>query len=97
MIRRPPRATLTDTLFPYTTLFRSVRPSRGETASVNVDVAGLGGDVQYARLRANAAKYWPIGGGFIFSLSGEGGVIKGYGGDDVRLTDRKRTRLNSSH
>src|SRR3546814_18108065 len=24
MIRRPPRATLTDTLFPYTTLFRSV-------------------------------------------------------------------------
>src|SRR3546814_18279540 len=25
MIRRPPRATRTDTLFPYTTLFRSVR------------------------------------------------------------------------
>src|SRR3546814_17145135 len=29
MIRRPPRSTRTDTLFPYTTLFRSVRsPSR---------------------------------------------------------------------
>src|SRR3546814_6539825 len=27
MIRRPPRSTLTDTLFPYTTLFRSPRPS----------------------------------------------------------------------
>src|SRR3546814_13921123 len=27
MIRRPPRSTRTDTLFPYTTLFRS-RPSR---------------------------------------------------------------------
>src|SRR3546814_3990255 len=26
MIRRPPRATRTDTLFPYTTLFRSDRP-----------------------------------------------------------------------
>src|SRR3546814_1735915 len=26
MIRRPPRATLTDTLFPYTTLFRSLAP-----------------------------------------------------------------------
>src|SRR3546814_6150024 len=25
MIRRPPRSTRTDTLFPYTTLFRSVR------------------------------------------------------------------------
>src|SRR3546814_1370061 len=29
MIRRPPRSTRTDTLFPYTTLFRSVRdPAR---------------------------------------------------------------------
>src|SRR3546814_19316106 len=27
MIRRPPRSTRTDTLFPYTTLFRSDRPS----------------------------------------------------------------------
>src|SRR3546814_16222978 len=27
MIRRPPRSTLTDTLFPYTTLFRSELPS----------------------------------------------------------------------
>src|SRR3546814_13667225 len=26
MIRRPPRSTRTDTLFPYTTLFRSKRP-----------------------------------------------------------------------
>src|SRR3546814_5353735 len=29
MIRRPPRSTRTDTLFPYTTLFRSIGPSRG--------------------------------------------------------------------
>src|SRR3546814_2384076 len=28
MIRRPPRSTRTDTLFPYTTLFRSVRSAR---------------------------------------------------------------------
>src|SRR3546814_9467586 len=27
MIRRPPRSTLTDALFPYTTLFRSIRSS----------------------------------------------------------------------
>src|SRR3546814_6122999 len=40
MIRRPPRSTRTDTLFPYTTLFRSdggaglvlVHPARGEQA-----------------------------------------------------------------
>src|SRR3546814_10371435 len=29
MIRRPPRSTRTDTLFPYTTLFRSDRSRRG--------------------------------------------------------------------
>src|SRR3546814_1674141 len=29
MIRRPPRSTRTDTLFPYTTLFRSVLPRFG--------------------------------------------------------------------
>src|SRR3546814_19805950 len=28
MIRRPPRSTRTDTLFPYTTLFRSIMPSQ---------------------------------------------------------------------
>src|SRR3546814_4900549 len=38
MIRRPPRSTRTDTLFPYTTLFRSVRwaavaPIRGVRGS----------------------------------------------------------------
>src|SRR3546814_2966796 len=34
MIRRPPRSTRTDTLFPYTTLFRSLLEARG------VDVVG---------------------------------------------------------
>src|SRR3546814_8965637 len=29
MIRRPPRSTRTDTLFPYTTLFRSQEPAGG--------------------------------------------------------------------
>src|SRR3546814_18483346 len=32
MIRRPPRSTRTDTLFPYTTLFRSVDPVKIEAA-----------------------------------------------------------------
>src|SRR3546814_12353486 len=30
MIRRPPRSTRTDTLFPYTTLFRSPGPDHGD-------------------------------------------------------------------
>src|SRR3546814_14996538 len=32
MIRRPPRASRTDTLFPYTTLFRSLRSLRAQPA-----------------------------------------------------------------
>src|SRR3546814_3403946 len=39
MIRRPPRSTRTDTLFPYTTLFRSV--------------AGVGVEVRVARTEAS--------------------------------------------
>src|SRR3546814_4681564 len=38
MIRRPPRSTLTDTLFPYTTLFRSLgHPGRGDEAAAQRD------------------------------------------------------------
>src|SRR3546814_10160232 len=33
MIRRPPRSTRTDTLFPYTTLFRSARHRRADAAA----------------------------------------------------------------
>src|SRR3546814_8885423 len=41
MIRRPPRSTRTDTLFPYTTLFRSVRPL-AQFGDLQLDVAGTG-------------------------------------------------------
>src|SRR3546814_17470462 len=52
MIRRPPRSTRTDTLFPYTTLFRSDLALELFDQIVGVDgrvvaggIAGLGGDV----------------------------------------------------
>src|SRR3546814_8499298 len=35
MIRRPPRSTRTDTLFPYTTLFRSILMSANDLRSAN--------------------------------------------------------------
>src|SRR3546814_8478918 len=40
MIRRPPRSTRTDTLFPYTTLFRSPRLFFNRGPSFLVDVVG---------------------------------------------------------
>src|SRR3546814_6499120 len=42
MIRRPPRSTRTDTLFPYTTLFRSRRPTR-QGAAYGLERRGAGG------------------------------------------------------
>src|SRR3546814_10643850 len=40
MIRRPPRSTRTDTLFPYTTLFRSPKSIGGKnTQTVHVQIA----------------------------------------------------------
>src|SRR3546814_12761669 len=41
MIRRPPRSTRTDTLFPYTTLFRSIVTGRGEVDESGVRSRGI--------------------------------------------------------
>src|SRR3546814_19764870 len=41
MIRLPPRSTRTDTLFPYTTLFRSLAEDLGEAAGVLGEVRKL--------------------------------------------------------
>src|SRR3546814_11907874 len=46
MIRRPPRSTRTDTLFPYTTLFRSVA-----RADLGADRAGMLGPLKNAAMR----------------------------------------------
>src|SRR3546814_9332963 len=42
MIRRPPRSTRTDTLFPYTTLFRSVRARTLHLAGEHLRAGGDG-------------------------------------------------------
>ncbi len=78
----------------YDSLNSRLRPTRGESLSVTTEFAGLGGSVKYLRLRTRGAKYWPVLGNFIFSVSAEGGAIKGLenrdgaGIDDVRLNDR---------
>src|SRR3546814_6376990 len=62
MIRRPPKSTLTDTLFPYTTLFRSLaietdferhieeRRTRLDTAIEQVTVLARQGELPQVRL-----------------------------------------------
>src|SRR5690349_22386850 len=82
MIRRPPRSTL----FPYTTLFRSItrhlgygRPRRGAIVDAVREVAGA----ITASTVTTVAVFAPIG-----FVGGEVGEL---------FRDRKSTRLNSSH
>jgi outer membrane protein insertion porin family len=73
-----------------------IRPTRGQSASISQDFAGLGGDVRYVKTRINADKFWKPFGNFVFGLSFEGGYIHpledrgltAQGIDDIRLTDR---------
>src|SRR3546814_18596451 len=51
MIRRPPRSTRTDTLFPYTTLCRSARPPLGE--------ARHGRSAAPHRRHRKGGRHWP--------------------------------------
>lgn len=78
----------------YDSLDSRLRPTRGQSLSLSTEFAGLGGDTKYLRFRARGAKYWRVLSGFIFSVQGEGGLIKGFenrsgpGVDEVRLNDR---------
>src|SRR3546814_9203317 len=87
MIRRPPRSTRTDTLFPYTTLFRSVMKMRSLAA---VDVAP-GASVIFApgslHIMLHGLKR-PLAEGDHFPLAL---TFENAGS----VTDRKSTRLNS--
>src|SRR3546814_14260958 len=86
MIRRPPRSTRTDTLFPYTTLFRSV--IKTGLAPVIIDLMKRG---YVSAIAAN---------GSVLVHDSEIATV-GSTSEDVDATlsegDRKSTRLNSSH
>src|SRR3546814_9320077 len=97
MIRRPPRSTRTDTLFPYTTLFRSstwVQRSPDAQDAMNrlIPLGREGDDIEcgdaVAFLCSSMARY--ITG---INLPVDGGTAAAAGWQ----RDRKSTRLNSSH
>src|SRR3546814_16580029 len=83
MIRRPPRSTRTDTLFPYTTLFRSFWEYLHRLLGRLIGVAFALPLLWFAWKRAIPKGYgWRLTA--LFALGGLQG-------------DRKSTRLNSSH
>src|SRR3546814_16680993 len=102
MIRRPPKPTSTDPLFPYTTLFRSGQDRRlgkGEEQSGGREKPSILADAMEAVLGAvyldgglDAARR------LVLDLLGERiqAVIDAGGGDQDHK-DRKSTRLTSSH
>src|SRR3546814_6563578 len=98
MIRRPPRSTRTDTLFPYTTLFRSTCDLNGMNASKKGNFSGTEpGDTSVQGVGVASAE-----GRFdlIETLSFdplEGLRLLEYHFARMTARDRKSTRLKSSH
>ena len=82
----------------YDTRDNRIRPTRGHNVVLSQDFAGLGGNVKYIKTRINGSKFFPLGSGFIFSVSAEGGYIHSLEGErrdatgelveKVRLVDR---------
>src|SRR3546814_20632842 len=107
MLRRPPRSTRTDTLFPYTTLFRSLGAAGLDLAAhpaPQVDFPTgraaqgvLVADLGAARTAAASARRAGIG-AHRGKESRPGALHQGLRLAVVGLgLDRKSTRLNSSH
>src|SRR3546814_15689939 len=98
MIRPPPRPTRTATLFPYTTLFRS-RKLPIVVSMANVAASG-GYWVSTPANRIFAEPETITGSIGVFGIlpSFDQALAKiGVNADGIATTDRKSTRLNSSH
>src|SRR3546814_16670198 len=99
MIRRPPRSTRTDTLFPYTTLFRSLKIAEIHPAGYPTVVAqeNMGKKIEDAT--KGELKFRMFAGGVLGSEKEvfEQVQIGAVQMTRVSLGDRKSTRLNSSH
>lgn len=62
-------------------------PTAGAFVSLSQDLAGVGGDVRYLRSVADARAYYPVTNKITLVGRAQGGVISGWGGDDVRVAD----------
>src|SRR3546814_12734562 len=91
MVRRPPRSTRTDTLFPYTTLFRSRGP-----AFAARDCQLLGGSIDLGAKRAKGQPV-PVHGATACRARERRNLGRNLGHNLKSPRDRKSTRLNSSH
>lgn len=63
-------------------------PTKGYFLSLTQEVAGLGGDDKYLKHEAKASYYYPVAPKWVLSVMGSGGYIYGFGGQDIRITNR---------
>lgn len=66
----------------------AINPKEGYYLSFGNDVAGLGGDEKFLKFDAKAYKYYTVSDYYTFKLFANAGYIVGYGGEDVRLSNR---------
>ena len=71
----------------YDTRNHPRNPNRGIFIQAGPELAGLGGDVQYARFQGEGRAYYPIADKVTLVGRVIGGHIQGWGGQDVRLLD----------
>src|SRR3712207_6895149 len=90
MIRRPPRSTL----FPYTTLFRSLRAGMRDLSPPSAGGVGRQGKLRRRRTGQERQRLPPNPGGVLVVVVVRERVAGLPAGD---VQDRKSTRLNSSH
>src|SRR3546814_16761117 len=99
MIRRPPRSTRTDTLFPYTTLFRSIlKRGLGEKAKKLIYSADktIGKTIEFANVSPEERNRFSLTDAEVEALAAQALIIEEHYGRPMDI-DRKSTRLNSSH
>lgn len=72
----------------YTDLDSRIFPTDGYTLWFDTEAAGLGGDAQYVSGKLGGSYYYPIAKSWTLNLMGEGGVISGYGDENVRINER---------
>src|SRR3546814_2015981 len=110
MIRRPPRSTRTDTLFPYTTLFRSGIETAGlvyeapQPGRVRIADVGLIRQLPHRLVEQALVQQRETSGLNVLRIIGPGGedlsqkARRVTGCFGLRAgSDRQRTRLNSRH
>src|SRR3546814_1649621 len=88
MIRRPPRSTRTDSLFPYTTLCRSAIAFGIDVGVVNADVGAVGADDVHHRIDLD---------GGLGAACGATGVLQGHGVRSEEHTSELQSLMRISY